>query len=223
MKPRLLDLFAGAQGAGVGYARAGFEVHAVDIEEHARHPEVTSFTTADALDVLADTAYCRTFHVIHASPLCQRFSRLTPASKRHQHPDLITPVLALLRQLNQPWIVENVEGSPLVGELILCGSMFGLAADCLDGRRRQLRRHRPFASSEFLVPPGQCRHQGQAVGVYGHGGSTPDQRGYVATVTEGRQAMGIDWMTQADLSQAIPPAYTQWIGEQMLARLAVSA
>ena len=105
---RLLDLFAGAQGAGVGYARAGFDVTAVDIETHARHPEVSEFVTADALDVLRDVDYVRSFHVVHASPPCQAYSSTAGRWKGREHPRLIEPVRNLLVAAGVPYVIENV-------------------------------------------------------------------------------------------------------------------
>lgn len=217
-QPRLLELFAGAQGAAVGYARAGFAVTAVDIEEHARHPEVAEFVTADAMEVLADRAYCQSFDVVAAGPPCQRYSAMTRAANREAHPDLVGPVRAALEGLGVPWVLENVPRSPLAGELMLCGSMFGLRALCRGGVSRQLRRHRLFGSSAFLYPPGLCRHRGSPVGVYGSSGNKLDgsQRGYQGSWEERQTAMGIDWMSMEDLTESIPPVYTKWIGEQMM-------
>jgi DNA (cytosine-5)-methyltransferase 1 len=217
VKPRLLDLFAGAQGAAVGYARAGFEVHAVDIEPHDKHPEIASFATANAFDVLADVGFCRGFDVIAAGPPCRDHTDLAARVGAAGTAWMLPTTLLWLRQIGRPWVVENVESAkPIRGALMLCGSMFGLEATCRDGVRRQLRRHRLFASSEFLTPPRPCFHRGQPVGVYGTGGGGQMTRGYKSHPEEAREAMGIDWMSREDIAQAIPPAYTQWIGEQLL-------
>jgi DNA (cytosine-5)-methyltransferase 1 len=221
VRPRLLDLFAGAQGAGVGYARAGFEVHAVDIEAHDKHPEIESFIVADALDVLADVGFCRSFHVRHASPPCPRYSTITPAASRDLHPDLIGPVRDRLRAIGGPYVIENVVGArPYLDHPIrLCGSSFGL----------RVERHRLFETSPMMWAPPLCRHADEPpVGVYGdhpeecrHLRPDGTERGRKARdLPEGRDAMGIDWMDWDDLTDAVPPAYTTWIGDQLLTSIA---
>jgi len=227
-RPRLLDLFAGAQGAGVGYARAGFEVHAVDIEPHARHLEIASFTTADAMEVLRDVPFLRSFDAVHASPPCQSETALRHVHRR-QHPNLLGPTLAALRAVpDLPWVVENVAGTrQMLDAVVLCGAAFGLGAWCRDGVWRPLKRHRLFSSSVWLMGHGCACSGREPVGVYGKGsGGTSSSRraqgsrsGYQATKAEGSEAMGIDWMGVRDLSQAIPPAYTEFIGGQLLEHL----
>jgi DNA (cytosine-5)-methyltransferase 1 len=224
---RLLDLFAGAQGAGVGYARSGFDVTAVDIETHARHPEVSEFVTADALEILHDVEYLRTFDVVHASPPCQAYSSTSGRWQGREHPRLIEPVRDLLEASGVPYVIENVPGAPLIDPLTLCGSMFDLGAVCFDGNWRQLRRHRLFESSVFLTPPGPCSHGPLTGGVYGNGGGGAMTRGWkfwmptrvTRATSEASVAMGIDWMSREDIGQAIPPVYTEWIGEQLLSAL----
>lgn len=108
--------------------------------------------------------------------------------------------------------------SPMVDPLVLCGTMFGLGAQCRDGEWRQLRRHRLFETGGFAVePPAPCSHDGLVVGVYGHGGGGQRTRGYLGSKAERVAAMGIDWMTTKGLSQAIPPAYTEHIGTALAA------
>ncbi len=223
-RPRLLDLFCGAGGCSVGYHRAGFEVVGVDIEPHPDYP--FQFVQGDAVTLLRDRAFLAGYDAIHASPPCKSENPL-----RHlhdvEHPDLLTPTLAALRGQDRPWIVENVSGTTkLPGALLLCGEAFGLGATCRDGVYRPLKRHRVFESSEPLMGPGCACSGRQPVGVYGHGGSGNDparRRGYQGDKAEASQAMGIDWMTMADLSQAIPPAYTEFLGEQLLHALQVAA
>jgi DNA (cytosine-5)-methyltransferase 1 len=245
-QPILLDLFARAQGAAVGYARAGFRVTASDIAEYPTHPEVSAFIVADAMELLADVDFCRTFDVITASPPCQAYT-VAPVAGRDSLPRLIGAVRARLDLIGRPYVIENVVSkaarAELASPITLCGSMFGLGATCRDGEYRQLRRHRYFDSNVRIVAPGPCQHQGQAggvygdggggqmspgkgykfhggtIGVYGHGGTSPGQRGYAGDKAEATEAMGIDWMRRDDLSQAIPPAYTQHIGRQLLAYL----
>jgi DNA (cytosine-5)-methyltransferase 1 len=108
-----------------------------------------------------------------------------------------------------------VEDAPLIDPLLLCGTMFGLSATGRDGLRRQLWRHRLFESNVPLSAPAACAHAGQPVGVYGHSGGT-SARGYKGTVAECREALGIDWLPGKALAQAIPPAYTEYLGAQLL-------
>lgn len=239
-KPKLLDLFARAQGTSVGYARAGFQVTASDIDTYVKHPEVSEFITADALAVLDDVAFCRQFDVITASPPCQGYS-VAPVANRESRPLLIAVVREKLERIGRPFIIENVVSSKsraeMVNPIMLCGSMFGLGTVCRDGEYRQLRRHRYFDSNHRLHTPGLCNHKGQPGGVYGtggggqmtrgykfnggtigvcgHGGTSPGARGYAGAKSESQVAMGIDWMRRDDLSQAIPPAYTTWLGQEM--------
>jgi DNA (cytosine-5)-methyltransferase 1 len=210
---RLLDLFCGAGGAATGYHQAGFEVVGVDSKPQKRYP--FEFHQADALDFLAE--YGHLFDVIHASPPCQRFSSLKSSWNARLHKDLLTPTLAALAMLSIPWVVENVPGAPMPVTVILCGSMFGLGSN-----GAQLRRHRLFAASVSLglTPPHQ--HGGPVIGVYG--GHGRDRRRKTSpqnySIDARREAMGIDWMTGAELSQAVPPAYTEWVGRQLRAALA---
>ena len=227
MKPRLLDLFCGAGGCAAGYVRAGFEVHGVDHRPMPRYLRsgASSFTQADALEYLA--AHGHEFDAIHASPPCQRYSVATKANpgRSEEHPDLVVPVRDLLVSIGVPYVIENVMGAPMQGwSLMLCGSMFGLL----------VQRHRLFESSVLILSPGGCRHgeyvgdypcgrsnqslrvgeRSRVVHVYGHGGSCGDRDLW-------SRAMGIDWMTMKEMSQAIPPAYTESIGRQLLRAIEV--
>jgi DNA (cytosine-5)-methyltransferase 1 len=217
MKPRLLDLFCGEGGAGHGYVLAGFDVFGVDITPKPRYPY--PFHLGDALEVLDNPEFMAGFDVIHASPPCKSENPL-----RHlhdtEHPDLLTPTLAKLRAQDKPWVVENVPGTDkLPGALTLCGGSFGLGAQCRDGKWRPLRRHRLFQSSGFLMGNGCSCTAEQPVGVYGNGGGGSFVRGYKGTLAESLEAIGAPWMSRAGVSQAIPPAYTRFIGEQILAAL----
>ena len=211
--PLLLDLFCGAGGAAMGYHRAGFRVVGVDIEPQPHSP--FEFVRADAMTFPLDG-----FDVVHASPPCQAYSSLRVINRRSplEHPDLIAPLRERLQQSGLIFVIENVPGAPLLSPVRLCGSIFGL----------RVRRHRLFESN-VLVLSSPCRHkeQGQPVAVYGdHPESsaprkTPGGGGFnrARTLTEGHQAMGIDWMGWRELTQAIPPAYTEWIGRQLMAVL----
>jgi DNA (cytosine-5)-methyltransferase 1 len=216
-RPRLLDLFSGEGGCSVGYYRAGFDVVGVDSKPMPGYPY--EFIEADAMEVVADRTFLAGFDAVAASPPCPRYSRMTVArGNSGDHPDLVGPVTAALREWGGLYVVENVPGAPMVNPIVLCGSEFGLGALCRDGVWRQLRRHRHFDSNVPILRPNGCAHRGEPVGVYGHGGSGPQRvnrsrRGYQATRAEGAEALGIDWMThQKQLANAIPPAYTEYLG-----------
>jgi DNA (cytosine-5)-methyltransferase 1 len=195
-KPRLLDVCCGGGGAAMGYARAGFEVVGVDIQPQPRYP--FAFHQADAL-----TFPLEGFDAYHASPPCQLYSRTHRLWKR-AHPDLVDAFRQRLRATGKPYILENVPGAPLPGSLVLCGTMFALG----------VLRHRLFESNVLLFAPGPCAHKGGVkdgtyISVFGGGG-----KGY--TKASGSRAMGIEWMSVRELSQAIPPAYTEWLGRQLM-------
>jgi DNA (cytosine-5)-methyltransferase 1 len=217
-RPRLIDLFCGAGGCSVGYHRAGFDVVGVDIEPQPRYPY--EFHQADALTFPLDG-----FDVIHASPVCKAHTVGRNMWKGRlpddRHPDLLTPTRARLLEQDAPWVIENVPGAPMRPDIELCGSMFGLG----------VRRHRwfelSFAPTVLLTP---CRHDQEIISVFGGGALSATPRGgkradYVmqrrvhVAHSQAEWAMGIDWMTRDELSQAIPPAYTEYIGAQLLAHL----
>jgi DNA (cytosine-5)-methyltransferase 1 len=218
VRPRLLDLFCGAGGAAMGYHRAGFDVVGVDNRPQPRYP--FEFVQDDALEYLdhvhpvAGMAAAPRFDAIHASPPCQAYSVLRRANPGAEYPDLVAPTRELLEQTGLPWVIENVTAAPSRSGVVLCGSMFGLP----------IWRHRTFESSHLLLTPAFCDHQPDAITVTGH---SPQQwlGGSRKTVSRERYeaAMGIDWMTTAELVQAIPPAYTELIGQQLLAHLEVPA
>ena len=212
-RPKLLDLFCGAGGAGVGYDRAGFEVVGVDINPQPRYP--FEFHQADALEYVKEHGH--EFDVIAASPPCRDHTRLTSFRGVTGSGFLLDATRQSLRLSGKPYVIENVMGAPMVNATTLCGSQFGLGAICRDGLYRQLRRHRQFESNIAISASRRCSHQGEAVGVYGHGGGVG--RGFMARKGEASSALGIDWMTQAGLAQAIPPAYTEHIGKQLLAQI----
>ena len=207
----------------MGYHRAGFDVTGVDIEPHPDYP--FEFIQDDAVKVLAAIVAKghRGFDVIHASPPCHDWSDLAARTGEDGTGDLLFTTRSLLRAWGGPYVIENVEGAPLLDPLLLCGSEFALAATCRDGVRRQLRRHRLFESNMPLMGAGGCRHRGQPVGVYGTGGGGQMTRGYKAHPEEARESMGIDWMNRGDIAQAIPPAYTEFIGAQLLDALGRAA
>jgi DNA (cytosine-5)-methyltransferase 1 len=219
VKPRLLDLFCGAGGCSVGYHRAGFDVWGVDREHHKTYPY--RLTVADALDVLADRAFLDLFDVVHASPPCQAHTRAQHLRNaqgktlKEHGADLLEPVRDALLSWGGRYVIENVPGAPLRDPLMLCGSAFGL----------KVRRHRLFESNEPLMGL-PCDHdrQGRPVGVYGSLNDDIPKGGRTArTLAEAGDAMGVDWMRWDDLKEAVPPAYTAFIGEQIAATLRVAA
>lgn len=224
MKPRLLDLFCCAGGMSVGYSRTGFDVWGCDKLHRKDYP--FPCLVANALDVLADDAFTGLFDVIHASPPCQDNSRTQHLRNaqgktvKEDGADLLVPVReALVRWAQRTggiYVIENVPGATVTNPLTLCGSSFGLA----------VRRHRLFESNALLMGL-PCDHdrQGRPVGVYGSMSDDIPQGGRTArTMAEAGAAMGIDWMNRwDDLKEAIPPAYAEHIGSQLLAAVANSA
>jgi hypothetical protein len=209
-RPRLLDLFCGAGGAAMGYHRAGFDVTGVDNRPQPRYP--FEFHQADAMTFPLDG-----YDVIHASPPCQAYSVATARYSRERYPDLLGKTRERLQRSGQPWVIENVPGAPMRPDLKLCGCMFRLP---------NLRRERWFETSPVLFdlrPP--CQHRGEIVSVYGHPGKKHNGSGTVSRHTreQWQSALGIDWMSNPELALAIPPAYTEYIGAQLLEHLAASA
>lgn len=215
-RPKLLDLFCGAGGAGMGYHLAGFDVVGVDLVPQPRYP--FPFIQADAM-----TFPLVGYDAIHASPPCQGYSVANNIWSR-EHPKLIDATRARLNASGVPWVLENVGGAwrDMPAAIRLCGTMFGL----------RTYRHRLFESSHFLWMPGKCTHPRYLLPgylcIYGHQargkqtGNTGNK--YVrATVAEARAAMGIGWMNRGELSQAIPPAYTEYIGRQLHAVVGAGA
>lgn len=206
----------------MGYHQAGFEVVGVD---HLPQPHFPfEFHQADVLEYL-DSADLSQFDVIAASPPCQSYSSTQHLKNVNNEsvPKLILPVRERLEASGLPWVIENVaHGGEMFDALILCGSMFGLP----------VRRHRWFSCSHLLFAPGPCMHTkcfynpvGGKIRGYGAYASTtiyldkdgrPHKREGYYKLEVGQDAMGIDWMGLKELSQAIPPAYTKWIGLQLL-------
>jgi DNA (cytosine-5)-methyltransferase 1 len=228
VRPRLLDLFCGAGGAAMGYHRAGFEVVGIDSKRQPHFP--FEFHQGDALEHLEST-WAETFDVIHASPPCQRYTHGNVAGDQaSKHPDLVGPVRELLQATGRPYVIENVPRSPLLNPLVLCWSMFrrdGFVPDD-DGTQLRMERHRLFESDLLLTAPATCHHP-KAVRVAGsYGGARRDKDearlirkgGYVPSADVQRRLLGIDWMPESSMYLAIPPAYTEHIGAQLLGHLA---
>ena len=227
MKPRLLDLFCGAGGAAMGYARAGFEVVGVDLSSQKRYPFL--FIQRDALETLRNRYFISSFDAIHASPPCQAYS-ITKHTHKVEHPDLLGPTRELLKATGLPYVIENVVGAEMPGSVVCCGSRLCSAADDEDGTRLFLKRHRQFEANFPLVgSPCDCvklKREGWKIGgVYGggsrdrHHAENVRHGGYTPSKPVQQKLTGIHWMTQKELNQAIPPAYTEFIGQQLMAHL----
>lgn len=218
----LLDAFCGAGGAAVGYHAAGFDVVGVDIVRQRNYPY--RFVRGNALHLLGFAPFMRTFCAVHASPPCQAYS--TQTANRGAHTRLIEDVRQRLHELGLPYVIENVEGAntALCDPIRLCGSAFGL----------DLRRHR-YLETNWPCVGVPCNHHWQiprfrsldmnrvrrglkasVVGVHGN-------LNYPGEREIRRAAMGIDWMTDAELVEAIPPLYTEFIGNQLHAHIRASA
>jgi DNA (cytosine-5)-methyltransferase 1 len=213
-RPRLLDLFCCAGGAATGYYKAGFDVVGVDLNPQPNYP--FAFIQTNALKI--DPKFIETFDAIHASPPCQSYSDL---AKRNGNADawprLIDPVREILTRSGLPYIIENVEGAPLQNPIVLCGTMF---------KGLRVIRHRLFETNFPILTPKHGPHP--KVHTFdkrkSHYGKTNDMIDFVqvtgggnCTIAAARDAMGIDWMTKNELNEAIPPAYTRFIGKQLLA------
>lgn len=218
--PRLLDLCCGAGGTGEGYRRAGFDVTGVDHRKQP-HYQAGEFVLADAVDYLMH--HGAEYDAIHVSPPCQGYSQLQTLGQYDpaKYPMMIDLFRAMLDDLNKPYIIENVERARkhMANPFRLCGEMFGL----------KTYRHRLFESNLLIFAPPHPTHpeacppagQGPSTvhgyfSVAGDGGSfnLPDGVSYMEYAS---MAMGIDWpVTRVEVSQMIPPAYTEWIGRQLI-------
>lgn len=217
---RLLDLYCCAGGAAKGYADVGFEVVGVDICPQPNYPY--EFHQADAIEFVKEHGH--EFDAIHASPPCQTFSR-TKTLHDNEHPDLIEPTRDALVASGKPWVMENVVGAPLIDPIKLSGQHFNMTAPDVDGVPLKLVRHRLFESNIVLRVPDSFhanRHI-QTASVYGAGGGwtpkhrdNPDRRGgYIPHTDVIKKLLGIDWMSKHEMSQSIPPVFTEWVGGQL--------
>jgi DNA (cytosine-5)-methyltransferase 1 len=215
-KLRLLDLFCCAGGAGYGYYQAGFEVVGVDIDPQPNYP--FEYVEADALTL--DSKFLGSFDVIHASPPCQSYSDLARRNGNgHMWPRLIEPVREMLQASGLPYVIENVEGAPLLDPVVLCGTMFP---------KLRVIRHRLFESNVPLTAPKHQRHP--LVFTHDkrkrHYGMLDQDTSFVqvtgggnCSIANARDAMGINWMTKAELNESIPPAYTKYLGRQFRSQI----
>ncbi len=213
-RPVLLDLFCGAGGAAMGYHRAGFDVVGVDLELQRNYPfdlyqEIITNSNGWVFELI------RAADAVHASPPCQKYSQATNMHDKTDYPDMVAEVRGMLQKAEKPYVIENVPGAPLIDPVQLCGSSFGI---------ERLRRHRLFEANWGLEGK-PCDHsiQKDVLSVTGHGeggshrGGT--KRGPYWGQEERKRAMGIDWMNRTELAQAIPPAYTEYIGRQLIEQL----
>lgn len=217
MRPIILDLFCGAGGAAMGYHRAGFDVIGIDIAPQPNYP--FGFIQGDALNV---SIWPERFDAIHASPPCQRFSDLAARNANGDGwPDLVEPTRLCLQEAQRPFVIENVEGAPLINPIMLCGVMFpGL----------RVLRHRLFESNVRLAArpheahPLVFTHDKRKA----HYGKLNQDTAFVqvtgggnATLANKLDAMGCWWMrSHHEVNEAIPPAYTEWVGGQLARHLA---
>ena len=211
-KPKCLDLFSKAGGTSMGYYRAGFDVTGVDIQPQKHYP--FKFIQADALEYLE--SHWQEYDFIAASPPCQAYSDLQKRTGL-TYPDLIAPLRDMMILTNKPYVIENVPEAPLINPVVLCGTMF---------HTLRVIRHRAFESNLFLW---RMPHDKKHPLVFTkdkrktHYGKLNEFDSFVqvtgggnCSVASAADAMGIDWMTKAELNQAIPPAYTEFIGRQII-------
>lgn len=212
-KPKILDLFCCAGGVAMGYSRAGFDIVGVDIDPQPRFP--FEFIQGDALEL--DMDFLKSFDAIHASPPCQSYSDLAKRNgNAHEWPRLVEPVREMLMASGKPYVIENVEGAPLINPTVLCGTMF---------KGLRVIRHRLFETNFPLTAPPHGKHPichtfDKRKSQYGKTNEMIDfvsvTGGGNCTVRAASDAMGIDWMTKNELNESIPPAYTEHIGKQLM-------
>lgn len=207
---KILDLFCKAGGCSKGYFDAGFDVVGVDIERQPKYPY--KFIQEDAFLFLQQYDL-KEYDAIHASPVCKRYSTITRTAKTHDlHPDQISDIRELLVKTGLPFVIENVPEAPLENPFMLCGTMFGLNVV----RHRHFEVNWPIEINPFEM---RCNHTKTVVK---HGRRPDRERNYAAAtghfsdVPFVQKSMGIHWMGQKELSQAIPPAYTRFIGRKLI-------
>lgn len=224
-RPRILDLFCGAGLVADGLMAAGFDVVGVDLAAQPRYPG--PFLRQDALTL--DPRFIAMFDAIWASPPCLRDTvmRHAPGAKGDAHPDLIPPTRAMLRRSGLPYVIENVATAALIDPVILCGSHFKLGVTVED-QRFHLQRHRKIETNWPLAQP-ECRHRKPVVGIYGaHArvrAASAGGRGTADFVGQGHNeimtaAMGLNrYLTCAEISQGVPPAYAAFVGEELMVQV----
>lgn len=217
-RPRMLDLFCCQGGASDGYAEAGFAVVGVDIDPQPRYP--FKFRQADAIEFFENHAH--QFEAWHASPPCQAHTNAQKIMGNY-HRDFIVPTRRMFIEANEyrvrngvaavPWVIENVPGAPLIDPVELCGEMFGL----------ETYRHRLFESNVTITAPEHPKHVARTTKM----GRAPVEGEYMhivgnfSGVQKGREVMGMPWANRDGLREAIPPAYTEYIGRQIIEHIGV--
>lgn len=226
MRPNVLDLCCAAGGVSVGLEQAGFNVVGVDIEYQPHYPMRFEFYQEDITRISAGWVR-RNFDFVWASPPCQAFTALRSMQGDKEYINLIPDARRLIERAGLPAVIENVVGAPLRDPIMLRGTMFDLGCEYM-GQRFQLTRERIFETHGWTMPvPPVDRFSPElpVIGVYGgHARNRSEKWGGRGTKDfEGdsqrrlaSEAMGIKWMSLADMSQAIPPAYSKWIGESFL-------
>lgn len=211
-----LDLCCGAGGATRGLQNAGFHVTGVDLVRSPRYVG-DAFIQADIFDVNYDAL---DFDFVWASPTCKGYCAMKSMHNAREHPMFVGETRELLKRLERPYALENVKGAPLIDPITLCGTQFGL-----HDHEFELQRHRPIETS-FPMFHLQCRHERPVLGVYGdHVRDRRRRPGSHARgladppVDQAKRLMGIDWMTLKELSQAIPPPYSEFIGREALRQM----
>lgn len=234
MRPRLLDLYSGAGGAAMGYSRAGFHVTGVDIRPQPRYAGDV-FIEGDALTFLEEHGH--EYDAIHASPPCQAFTQMSArwrgkGGPTDDHPNLLTPTRTLLSKFRQPWVVENVQGARdhMAATIVLHGGMFGLGVHrprLFESNVMLLAAHGPRTVLPIGVygarPDGRTTYRYRNNTTIGRSGqdTTKSLIRAAKSIEEAREAMGIDWMDWSEIKEAIPPAYTRYIGAQLIAALSL--
>lgn len=231
-RPKLLDLYCGEGGAGMGYHRAGFDVVGVDNNQARLDRYPFPYIKADAIEYVLEHGH--EYAVRHASPTCTGYSRGTAAipDRFDRYDRLIAATREALVQVGGPYVIENVEdsASELDMPMMLCWSMFNDPGSVLDsdGTSLRMERHRLFESNVWLTAPASCNHPRRVQVAGAYSGARRDKvearvvrkGGYVPPSLDVLQALvGADWMSERGTFLSIPPAYTQHVGEQLLYHL----
>lgn len=222
IKPKLLDLCCKAGGCSKGYADAGFDVYGVDIAPQPNYVHPGKFIQADAIEYLRN--YGHLFDVVHASPPCQKWSRGSAMQRKKgkEYVDIIDDIRILMQELGKPAIIENVPLSPVRPDIVLRGDLFDLKVI----RKRHFEVINWYALQPELPNKKLSRSSGNYICIYGNASWKSSARGMPVTIPTWKKdtiretwayAMGIDWyMKDTEIANAIPPAYTKYIGEQLM-------
>lgn len=217
---KLLDLFCCAGGASMGYHQAGFEITGVDIKDQPNYP--FKFIKADVLDILKDKDFLNSFDAIHASPPCQGYSKATKPDSIYVHysqgkdtPKLIEPVRNALIATKKYYIIENVAGAKdhLIEPFKLTGYMFGMPIE----RTRYFECNFSVAKLKNITKRGYSKKYAEEKGIDYRDMSVTGKSRRKGSIDTWREIMGMYWAGRGwELTEAIPPVYTKYIGEQLL-------